>query len=199
MTLHLSIVLFLPLAFGVLALLAPPKLAGRIALVGTALVLGYAITFIADFDASADGLQYVTDDAWIRELGISYKLGLDGLNLFLVALTGILFFFCVLWATFENSSRPPERPRLFYFHFLLAETAVLGALFAQDLALFVIFFDLMLVPFFFLTGQWGEGRRVQATMKLVIYTLVGSLLMLAAAVATGVLAAASMSSEPTSV
>ena len=189
MTLHLSIVLFLPLAFGVLALLAPPKLAGRIALVGTALVLGYAITFIADFDASADGLQYVTDDAWIRELGISYKLGLDGLNLFLVALTGILFFFCTLWATFENSSRPPERPQLFYFHFLLAETAVLGALMAQDLALFVIFFDLMLVPFFFLTGQWGEGRRVQATMKLVIYTLVGSLLMLTAAVATGVLAA----------
>ena len=72
---------------------------------------------------------------------------------------------------------------------MLAETAVLGALLAQDLALFVVFFDLMLVPFFFLTGQWGEGRRVQATMKLVIYTLVGSLLMLTAAIATGVLAA----------
>ena len=60
---------------------------------------------------------------------------------------------------------------------------------AQDLALFVVFFDLMLVPFFFLTGIWGGARRVQATMKLVIYTLVGSLLMLTAAVATGVLAA----------
>ena len=64
------------------------------------------------------------------------------------------------------------------------EEAVLGALMAQDLALFVVFFDLMLVPFFFLTGQWGEGRRVQATMKLVIYTLVGSLLMLVAILAT---------------
>ncbi len=67
---------------------------------------------------------------------------------------------------------------------------MLGALLAQDLALFVVFFDLMLVPFFFLTGMWGGARRVQATMKLVIYTLVGSLLMLTAAIATGVLAAA---------
>ena len=82
-----------------------------------------------------------------------------------------------------------DRPRLFYFHLVLAETAVLGALLAQDLALFVVFFDLMLVPFFFLTGMWGGARRVQATMKLVIYTLVGSLLMLTAAIATGVLAA----------
>ena len=67
---------------------------------------------------------------------------------------------------------------------------MLGALLAQDLALFVVFFDLMLVPFFFLTGMWGGARRVQATMKLVIYTLVGSLLMLTAAIATGVIAGA---------
>ena len=185
MTVHLSIVLFLPLAFGVLGLLAPPKLAGRIALLGTALVLAYAVVLIVDFDSGAPGLQYVTDETWISELGISYKLGIDGLNLLLIALTAILWFSCTLWA----GLREWERSRLFYFHLLLAETAVLGALMAQDLALFVVFFDLMLVPFFFLTGQWGEGRRVQATMKLVIYTLVGSLLMLTAAIATGVLAA----------
>jgi NADH-quinone oxidoreductase subunit M len=83
----------------------------------------------------------------------------------------------------------PERPRLFYFHFMLAESAVLGAFLAQDLALFVAFFDLMLIPFYFLIGGWGVGPdRVKATIKLVIYTLVGSLLMLAAAIATGVLA-----------
>ncbi len=73
---------------------------------------------------------------------------------------------------------------------MLAESAVLGAFLAQDLALFVAFFDLMLIPFYFLIGVWGrEPVRVHATIKLVIYTLVGSLLMLAAAVATGVLAA----------
>ncbi len=186
MTLHLSIMLFIPLACGVLGLLAPARLAARVALLGTALALAYAVTYIVDFDSSASGLQYVTDETWIGELGISYKLGIDGLNLFLVGLTGLLFFSCTLWANFTAW----ERPKLFYFHFLLAETAVLGALLAQDLALFVVFFDLMLVPFFFLTGMWGGARRVQATMKLVIYTLVGSLLMLTAAIATGVLAAA---------
>ncbi len=80
-----------------------------------------------------------------------------------------------------------DRPRLFYFHLALGETAVLGAFLAQDLALFIVFFDLMLVPFYFLIGGWGEERRVAATTKFVIYTLVGSLLMLAAAVALGVL------------
>jgi NADH-quinone oxidoreductase subunit M len=185
MTLHLSIALWLPLAFGVAGLLLPPRLAPTLALVATLLVLGYTIAYVVDFDSAGAGLQYVTDETWIGELGIHYKLGLDGLNLFLILLTGILWFACTLWATFTK----PDKPRLFYFHLLLAETSVLGALMAQDLALFVVFFDLMLVPFFFLTGIWGGARRVQATMKLVIYTLVGSLLMLTAAVATGVLSA----------
>ena len=84
--------------------------------------------------------------------------------------------------------RPPERGGLFAFHMALGETAVLGAFVAQDLALFVLFFDLMLVPFYFLVGQWGGPDRVAAALKMVIYTLVGSLLMLAGAVATAVLA-----------
>src|SRR5437660_798726 len=103
----------------------------------------------------------------------------------LVALAALLF----AAATLSASLRSWERPRLFYFHFMLAESAVLGAFLAQDLALFVAFFDLMLIPFYFLIGGWGrEPGRVRATIKLVIYTLVGSLLMLAAAIATGVLA-----------
>ena len=185
MTLHLSIMLWLPLAFGVLGLFAPATVAGRLALLGTLLVLCYAVTYVVDFDSAQAGLQHVTDETWIGELGISYKLGVDGLNLFLVLLTALLWFSCTLWANFKDW----EKPRLFYFHLALAQTSVLGALLAQDLALFVVFFDLMLVPFFFLTGIWGGAGRVQATMKLVIYTLVGSLLMLTAAVATGVLAA----------
>jgi len=185
MTLHLSFAVWLPLAFGVAGLLAPPRLAPKLALAGTLLVLGYAIAYVIDFDSANAGLQNVTDEIWISELGIHYKLALDGLNLFLVLLTAILWFFCTLWASFGAW----EKPRLFYFHLALAQTSVLGALLAQDLALFVVFFDLMLVPFFFLTGIWGGAKRVHATMKLVIYTLVGSLLMLTAAIATGVLAA----------
>ena len=185
MTLHLSFALWIPLFCGALGLMLPPRIAPKLALAGTLLVLGYAIAYVVDFDTANGGLQNVTDEIWIGELGIHYKLALDGLNLFLILLTAILWVACTLWASFTA----PDRPRLYYFHLALAQTAVLGALMAQDLALFVVFFDLMLVPFFFLTGMWGGARRVQATMKLVIYTLVGSLLMLTAAVATGVLAA----------
>jgi len=159
---------------------------GGFALFGALGALGLAIAYIADYSSGSHGLTHVTDVVWISELGIHYKLGIDGLNVFMVGLTTLLFAAAVLAANL----REWERPRFFYFNFMLAETAVLGALLAQDLALFVAFFDLMLIPFYFLTGVWGrEPGRVKATIKLVIYTLVGSLLMLAAAVATGVLAA----------
>jgi NADH-quinone oxidoreductase subunit M len=159
---------------------------GALALLGSLAALGLAIGYIADYSPSTHGLTHVTDVVWIAELGIHYKLGIDGLNVFMVGLTTLLFAAAILAANL----REWDRPRFFYFSFMLAETAVLGALLAQDLALFVAFFDLMLIPFYFLTGVWGrEPGRVKATIKLVIYTLVGSLLMLAAAVATGVLAA----------
>ena len=184
MTIHLSIILFLPLAFGLLGALLPRGLARWSALAGTVAVLAYAIVMLADFDSSARGLQYVTNDEWIPELGITYALGVDGLNLFMILLTAIGWVACTLVAAFQDL----ERPKLFFFHLMLAETAVLGAFMAQDLALFIVFFDLMLVPFYFLIGSWGSGDRVRATTKFVIYTLVGSLLMLGAAVALGVLA-----------
>ncbi|MBA2794004.1 MAG: NADH-quinone oxidoreductase subunit M [Thermoleophilaceae bacterium] len=180
----LSVPIFLPLAAGLLTLLAPGRLARWIVLLATLGVLAYALVMIADFSPGQSGYHYVTDYAWIDELGIRYTLGIDGLNLFLFALTAFL------WAAsvFAASLRDWDRPRLFYFHLALGETAVLGAFCAQDLALFVLFFDLMLVPFYFLVGGWGHGERIQATTKLIIYTLVGSLLMLAGAVALGVLA-----------
>jgi NADH-quinone oxidoreductase subunit M len=186
LTLHLSILLFWPLAMAMLGALAGRRVAPAIALVGAFLPLAFAVAMLFDYDTTRGGLQYVTDDTWIKTLGIRYKLGVDGLNLWLIALTTLLFAAAALWVFL----RPVERPRLFTFHLGLAETAVLGAFLAQDLALFVLFFDLMLVPFYFLVGQWGAGPdRVAATYKLIIYTLVGSLLMLAGAVATAVLSA----------
>jgi NADH-quinone oxidoreductase subunit M len=183
-TIHLSIILFLPLATGVIGALLPRGMARWAVLAGTVAVLAYAIVLLFDFDSGARGLQYVTDDEWIPELGIRYQLGIDGLNLFMVVLTAISWVACTLVAAF----REQERAKLFFFHMALAETAVLGAFLAQDLALFIIFFDLMLVPFYFLIGGWGTGDRVRATTKFVIYTLVGSLLMLGGAIALGVLA-----------
>jgi NADH-quinone oxidoreductase subunit M len=208
----LSVLIWLPALCGVLGAILPSSLSagpnresastgegkrgltwsvpGVLALVGSFGALGLATGYIADFKAGTAGLQHVTDVVWISELGIHYKLGLSGLNVFLVGLTALLFAAAVLASNVRVEAQPFERPKLFYFHFMLAESAVLGAFLAQDLALFVAFFDLMLIPFYFLIGGWGrEPGRVKATIKLVIYTLVGSLLMLAAAIATGVLAA----------
>jgi len=191
MTIHLSILLFFPLALATLGGGLPRAAAPAALLVGALVSLAYAVLLLLDFDGGAEGLQYVTDDAWISELGVRYALGVDGLNLWLIGLTTLLFAASALWICV----RPPVRPKLYAFHLGLAETAVLGAFLAQDLILFVLFFDLMLVPFYFLVGQWGTGDRVAATIKLVIYTLVGSLLMLAAAVATGISAAAGPGGE----
>jgi NADH-quinone oxidoreductase subunit M len=202
----LSILIWLPGVCGLLGALLPVRgvtpndadapgargvsLPGLAALVGSLVALGLAIGYIADYK-SGGGLQHVTNVMWIRTLGIHYKLAVTGLNVFLVGLTTLL---CAAATLACNVRRTPlERPRLFYFQFMLAESAVLGAFLAQDLALFVAFFDLMLIPFYFLIGtEWDHAHprpgRVKATIKLVIYTLVGSLLMLAAAIATGVLA-----------
>jgi NADH-quinone oxidoreductase subunit M len=186
----LSILIWLPAACGVLGAifaLRERRAPGILALLGSVAALAIAIGYIAGYAPGTRGLTHVTDVVWISELGIHYKLGIDGLNVMLIGLTTLLF----AMATLAANLRCWDRPRLFYFHFMLAESAVLGAFLAQDLALFVAFFDLMLIPFYFMIGMWGRGsreERVRATMKLVIYTLVGSLLMLAAAIATGVLA-----------
>jgi NADH-quinone oxidoreductase subunit M len=203
---QLSLLIWIPALSGLLgALLAsirPPSseptngerrswsVPGFTALVGALVAFGLSIGYIADFHSSGPALQHVTDVMWISTLGIHYKLALTGLNVFLVAMTTLLFAVAILASNVRSGTPAPERPRLFYFQFMLAESAVLGAFLAQDLALFVAFFDLMLIPFYFLIGGWGRGPdRVKATIKLVIYTLVGSLLMLAAAIATGVLVA----------
>jgi NADH-quinone oxidoreductase subunit M len=181
----LTILVFLPLVAGLLQAFMPRPLGRWFAASAAVGVLGYSIALLTSYPSSGGGLKWVVDETWIQELGIHYSLGVDGLNLFLILLT------TVLWAiaTVAAALREWDSPRFFYFNLALAETAVLGAFVAQDVALFVVFFDLMLVPFYFLIGTWGGRRRVEATTKFVIYTLVGSLLMLAAAVALGVLSA----------
>jgi NADH-quinone oxidoreductase subunit M len=180
----LTILIWLPLAIALVASQLPAKLAGRIAVLNALVTMGVAIDFVARFKSGHAGLQFVTDKVWISALGIHYKLGLDGLNVLLVLVTTIVFAAAMLW----SAGREWDRPRTFYFHFALAESGVLGAFCAQDLALFIAFFDVMLIPFYFLSGIWGGPDRVRATTKLVIYTLVGSFFMLVGAIATGVLA-----------
>ncbi len=192
----IEILLWAPLAFGLVAAILPGRLTGWVAAVGSLVSLAIAIAIVIGFDPSG-GLQHTVDASWIPALGVRYQLGVDGISLFLVLLTTVLWLAGTVWSAIN----PPERPRLYFLMFGLAQTSVLGAFLAQDLILFVLFFDLMLIPFYFLFGSWGtehpgrpeedEGpiRPQPATLKMFIYTLVGSLLMLAGAIATGILAA----------
>src|SRR3954451_20157303 len=181
----LTVLIFLPLAAGLLQAFMPRPLKKWFAASAAVGVLGYSIVMLASYPAAGGAIKWAVDKGWVGEVGIHYSLGVDGLNIFLILLTTILW----AAATIAAAVRDWDRPRLFFFHMALAETAVLGAFVAQDVALFVFFFDLMLVPFYFLIGSWGGPRRVEATTKFVIYTLVGSLLMLAGAIALGVLSA----------
>jgi len=186
----LSFLLWTPFAFGVVGFFLPKRAVGWWALVGTLATLGLSIALVADFDSGASGLQHAIDITWISGLGVDYSLGIDGLNLFLVLLTSVVW----VGGTAFAAMREQERPQMFFFLMLLAQTAILGAFLSQDLLLFVLFFDLMLVPFYFLFGAWGTDREGgpsawSATLKMIVFTLVGSLLMLVAAIATAIISA----------
>jgi NADH-quinone oxidoreductase subunit M len=182
--------LWTPLLFGVVGLFLPRRATGWWAVLGTLVTLAIAISLAVGFDSGSSGLQDTVDVAWISGLGVDYSLGLDGLNLFLVLLTAVLW----VGGTAFAALREQERPQLFFFLMLVAETATLGSFLAQDLLLFVLFFDLMLVPFYFLFGAWGSDREdgptaSAATLKMIVYTLIGSLLMLVGAIATAIISA----------
>jgi NADH-quinone oxidoreductase subunit M len=190
----LNVLIWAPLAIALLACLVPGKRTATVASLGALATLGLAIWLLADFDTGAAGLQHVVDEKWIPGLGVRYQLGVDGISIFLVLLTAVLWF----GATAFSAFREIDRPKLYYLMLGLGESATLGVFLAQDLLLFVLFFDLLLIPFYFLIGGWGkvaiddQGNEVdplRATIKMMIYTLVGSLLMLAAAIATAVLSA----------
>ena len=163
----------------------PRRAVAPAALAGSLGALGLAIAVVAGFDSGASGLQYYVSESWIPGLGVRYQLGVDGLSVFLVLLTALLWAASTAFAAFRQ---PEGRERVYFFMLALGETAALGAFLAQDLLLFVLFFDLMLIPFWFLIGAFGGENRIAATTKMIVYTLVGSLLMLVAAIATAILA-----------
>jgi NADH-quinone oxidoreductase subunit M len=181
----LNVLLWLPLAVGLLGFVLPRRIVPWAATMGSLATLVFAIVLAADFNLGTPGLQHSVDVSWIPGLGVRYQLGVDGLSVFLVLLTALLWAASTAFSMFRM---PEGRERVYFFMLALGETATLGAFLAQDLLLFVLFFDLMLVPFFFLIGTFGGENRVAATIKMLVYTLVGSLLMLVAAIATAVIA-----------
>jgi NADH-quinone oxidoreductase subunit M len=185
----LNFILWVPLAVGLACLVAPRRAAPWLATAGALATLGLAIALVIDFQSGVGGIQHAVDRSWIPALGVRYQLGIDGISVFLVLLAALLWAGATAFSALRSEPGDPGRARLYYFLLGLAETATLGAFLAQDLLLFVLFFDLMLVPFFFLIGVFGGRDRIAATTKMMVYTLVGSLLMLVGAIATAILVA----------
>jgi NADH-quinone oxidoreductase subunit M len=179
----IQVMLWLPVAVGLLCFVVPRRVVPIFASTGAVGVLGLAIALVGSFHAGEAGLQHTVNESWIPDLGVRYQLGVDGISIFLTLLTALLW----AGATVFSAFRADERRRIYFFMLGLGETAALGAFLAQDLLLFVLFFDLMLVPFWFLIGAFGGENRIPATTKMIVYTLAGSLLMLVAAIATAIL------------
>ena len=131
----------------------------------------------AEFNPQMADYQFVEQYDWIPAFGITYHIGIDGISLFLVLLTTILITLSMLYS---GGGDIEERPREFCFFMLVLETGLLGALLAVDLFLFYVFWEVMLIPMYFLIGIWGHGRKIYAAIKFVLFTMVGSFLMLAA-------------------
>ncbi len=144
--------------------------------------IGFWIEAVARFDFDRGGLQEASKLTWFKDLGVAYHVGMfEGFSLWLVGLTTVVMAAAVaygMWAGRDN-------PRAYYGLMLFLTGAIVGVFTAQDLLLFYVFWEAMLIPLYVLIGVWGGPRRLQATIKFVIYTMVGSLLMLAAVIVYG--------------
>ena len=158
----------------------PGRAAGALAfLVGLAEVVLWAVA-VTQFDFDRD-LQLVDRQSWFSDLGVSYHVGFFGYSLWLAGLTIVVCAAAIAYAWWANR----ERARAYHGLMLFLTGAIVGVFAAQDLLLFYVFFEAMLIPTYVLIGVWGGPRRVAATAKFVIYTMAGSLLMLAAIIAFG--------------
>ncbi len=163
-----------------LLLLATPRDAARLqrwaSLLASLLTLVLAAVAWSRFDPANASFQFVEARNWIPSVGIGYRLGMDGISLVLVLLTALLqpIVFLSSWRSIH------DKVKGYVVAMLLLETGVLGAFLATDLFLFYVFWELMLVPMYFIIGVWGGERRIYAAVKFVLFTLAGSLLMLVA-------------------
>jgi len=172
----LTSIIFLPLLGGVLILFTPKDKTGlmkSIATAATGLALVLAVILVVKFSCGDTEMQFVERLPWIPQMNINYHLGVDGISIGLVFLTALLgFFACV------GSYGIKERQKEYYFLYLLLNTGMLGTFLALDLFLFYVFWEIVLVPMYFLIGIWGGPRKEYAAIKFFIYTLAGSVFML---------------------
>ncbi len=150
-----------------------------IALGGTGLCLLFSVFLLFGFESENNGMQFVAGLTWVESLNINLKFGIDGISLWLVILTAFLGVIAVIYSTSQKN----DQQREFLALLLALETGILGVFVSLDTISFYVFWELMLIPSYFIIGLWGEGNRIYATTKFVLFTLVGSLLMLVAILA----------------
>jgi NADH-quinone oxidoreductase subunit M len=176
----LNVVTYLPLAGAILCLLLPKNRPGVIAKVATLIAAADLIVSLplwfgwAAAKADAYGFRFVADVPWIRALGVRYIVGVDGISMLLVLLTTILGFLAVL----SSWTAVSKRHGAYYASLLTLQTGMIGVFVSLDMFLFYVFWEVMLIPMYFLIGIWGGPRRVYASVKFFLYTFLGSVLML---------------------
>jgi NAD(P)H-quinone oxidoreductase subunit 4 len=151
-----------------------PTLFRNIALAVAVGILGWTVAIGTQFDLASPGMQFTEYLPWIPQLGLSYKLGIDGLSFPLLGLSA--FLNCI---AIYGQGEPVERPRLYYPMIFLVNAGITGAFAAQNLLLFVLFYELELIPLYLLIGIWGGQKRGYAAMKFLIYTALSGILILA--------------------
>src|SRR5687768_442114 len=175
--------IFLPAAGAILVWLVPLTryATGSLALLVALVEVGLWVTAVGDFDFDEEGLQLDARASWFSDLGVSYHVGLYGFSLWLIGLTVVVMACAIAYAFWAGR----DRPRGYFGLMLFLTGAIVGVFSAQDLLLFYVFFEAMLVPLYVLIGAWGGPGRLGATIKFVIYTMGGSLFMLAAIIVFG--------------
>jgi NADH-quinone oxidoreductase subunit M len=181
-----TILILLPLGAALVIWLLPwsSQAAGSFALLAALVEVGVWINALTRFDFGASGIQFEQERTWFDDLGVSYHVGLLGFSLWLVGMAVVVMAAAIAYAFWTGR----ERPRAYFGLMLFLTGAVVGVFSSQDLLLFYVFFEAMLIPLYVLVGVWGGAGRLTATIKFVIYTMAGSLLMLAAIVALGLTA-----------
>ncbi len=161
-----------------------PDLVKVTALLSSVLTGGLALWVLFAFKSHDDGFQFASQHQWITTWGISWHLGVDGISIFMVVLTGVLFPLVIAGID------PHHDHKRYLSWMLLLEAGVLGSFVSLDLFLFFVFFEIVLVPMYFLIGGWGYDDRVNAATKFFLFTMVGSAFMLVGIIATAVIAKA---------
>ena len=176
----LTLVTFVPLIGAVVMMAIPAaeeQLHKQVALLASLAALVIGGLLLLDFDyGDAGALQYVVDARWIEVINSRYILGLDGISLPLMALTLVVIPLCVIYSW--DHIPEPGNPKAFMILMLILETGMVGTFVAQDLILFFVFFEVVLLPMFFMIGVWGGENRRYASIKFFLFTLFGSALML---------------------